>query len=454
MKKSCFFKNVTLNLIQGLTVVISLLFLITNASAFDSGSTGADGAFEPTADTELQLPDDGIFNFTTVNIPSGVTVTFKKNAANTPVYILTQEDVVIAGTINVNGGSVTSSTSSVPGIGGPGGYDGGYGGATGSLGGRGLGPGGGEGGPFHSSTASAAGGGGGFGTEGGRRNSSTGSGGPTYGNARLVPLIGGSGGGGRGGDTDTPGSAGGGGGGAILIASSITITVTGLITAKGGDGYKYSGSGSGGAIKLMANTISGNGNISAKGGGSYVPGGAGRIRLEAYTVNITAGTDPLFSYGEPGSVFTADTPTLTIISIAGVNVPANPTGSYAQPDIMLPSDTINPVTVNLSASNIPVGTTVTVSVKPQNGAATDVQTILSGTASSSTASADVNLSTGYTDVVMAQATFTLQTAMYYDGEKIEKVRVAATMGRESEAFYITESGKEIPAKELMAKVIK
>jgi hypothetical protein len=44
--------------------------------------------------------------------------------------------------------------------------------------------------------------------------------------------------------------------------------------------------------------------------------------------------------------------------------------------------------------------------------------------------------------------------MFYDDEKIEKVRVAAVMGRESEVVYITESGKEIKAEELMAKVIR
>ena len=46
------------------------------AQAYDSGSTGADGAFSPQVNTVLQLPEDGIFNFTTVTIPSGVTVTF------------------------------------------------------------------------------------------------------------------------------------------------------------------------------------------------------------------------------------------------------------------------------------------------------------------------------------------------------------------------------------------
>lgn len=447
-----------LNLVQnlfkaGIVQSLTLLLLLTgNAwASFVSGSTGADGAFNPSANTEVTLPADGILNYTTVNIPSGVTVTFKKNSANTPVYMLATGDVIIAGTINVNGGSTSSTTSTSPGTGGPGGYDGGYGGAMGLPGGKGLGPGGGGGGP---TTQYRYGGGGGFGTVGGT-NTNHGAGGPAYGNASLIPLIGGSGGGGCAGSTSAACYGGGGGGGAILIASSGTITVTGSITADGGNGNSYAGGGSGGAIKLMANVISGNGTISAKGGNisSNNKGGDGRIRLEAYTNNRTAGTDPVYTYGQPGTVFLLNTPVLQITSVAGVNVPTNPTGSYSQPDILLPNTTTNPVTVTLLASYIPVGTTVTLSVIPQYGNSTEVTTTLSGTEASSTASASVNLSTQYVNVITATATFTIQQAMYYDGERIEKVRVATTIGKESEAVYITESGKEIKAGELMARLM-
>jgi len=85
------------------TLLLLLAGLCPLAYGFDSGSTGADGAFNPTTNTVLQLPPDGVFNFTTVNIPAGVAVTFKKNANNTPVYILATGDVTIAGTISVNG---------------------------------------------------------------------------------------------------------------------------------------------------------------------------------------------------------------------------------------------------------------------------------------------------------------------------------------------------------------
>lgn len=439
-----------------LVILASILFLFlmgnANASSFISGSTGADGAFNPTANTELQLPPNGIFNFTTVNIPAGVTVTFKKNAANTPVYILATGDVTIAGTIDVSG---ENASSSIPGKGGPGGFDGGYGGATGLSGGKGLGPGGGGGASVNNCNA----GGGGFAISGGPGYSTAGG---IYGNAAIVPLIGGSGGGGGGGFSDSSGYGGGGGGGAILIASSGTITLNGTIAAKGGSSsynccyISYcpaGGGGSGGAVKLMANSISGNGAITATGGnlgsGRNNAGGAGRIRLEAYTINRTAGTDPPYTFGLPGSVFPAAAPVLRITSIGGVNVPANPTGAYNQPDIMLPSSTTNPVSVNISASNIPVGTTVTVSVIPQYGSSSNVNATLSGTEASSTASASVNLSTEYSNIITAHATYTLQTAMYYEGEKIDKVRVASMMGGQSETIYISESGREIKAEELI-----
>lgn len=463
MKRLFLKKIAVLALIQGLAL---LLLLAGNAHAvFVSGSTGADGAFDLSTtpvtvpagtvvngnNYEVPLPANGTFNFTTVNITTGKTVTFKKNAANTPVYMLATGDVTIAGTITVSGASTTYTTS--PGAGGPGGYNGGYGGATGLPGGNGMGPGGGGGGP---STSYRSGGGGGFATAGGSQGANYGAGGPAYGNPNLVPLIGGSGGGGMSGLTTGSGYGGGGGGGAILIASSGTITITGSVTAKGGDTPGSApGAGSGGAIKLMANVISGSGTISTKGGNvsAYTKGGDGRIRFEADTNNFIPGTDPVYTYSQPGSVFVANMPVLSITSVAGVNVPANPTGSYSQPDILLPETTGNPVAVGLSASNIPVGTSVTVSVLPLYGPVTNVTTALSGTDASSTASASVSISTQYSNVIMANATFTLLQAFYYNDEKIEKVRVAATIGKGSEVFYITEKGKEIRSTELMAKMM-
>ncbi len=445
-----------------LLMLAGVLLLATwgNAHAtFVSGSTGSDGSFDLSVDppavptgtiingntATVPLPVDGIFNFTTVNVPSGKTVTFTKNAANTPVYVLATGDVTIAGTIDVSGGSAGDST--VPGKGGPGGYDGGNGGATNVPGGWGLGPGGGISDTTKCDGSGFPGGNGSFGTTGGMY-CGTSAPGSVYGDARLIPLIGGSGGAGS--VRNNQGYGGGGGGGAILVASSESITVTGSIISNGGNGNNISGGGSGGAIKLMANSISGYGIIHAEGGiwqDSRFQGGLGRIRLESYS-NSFPGTDPPYTYGQPRNVFEVNAPVLAITSIGGVNTPSYPTGSYTQPDVMLPDTTTNPVTVTLAANNIPVGTTVTVSVIPQYGSATEVTTTLSGTDSSSTGSANVDLSTQYSNVITAQATFTMQQAMYYNGEKIKKVKVAATMGGRSNAVYITESGKEIKAKEL------
>lgn len=444
--------------------VLSIWIWSTAAhAAFVSGSTGALGAYNPTGNEVITLPTTGILNYTTINIPSGVTVTFIKNAANTPVYMLASGDVTIAGTINVSG---TNATANDIGKGGPGGFDGGYGGGMATPGGSGSGPGRGNAGPYLNSSGLA--GGGGFGTNG---NSGTGSnpgaGGIAYGNSRLMPLIGGSGGGGAAGALSASGYPGGGGGGAIVIASNTQITVTGSILANGGSslGAYYShcgGGGSGGGIKLVSNIISGNGTINAAGGiGDSYPnstggfGGAGRIRIEATTNNRTASTNPAYTYGLPSIVIPpANGPTLKITSIGGTNVPASPTGLYNQPDIPLPSNTPNPVVVNVSATNIPLPNSVTITVIPQylDATATNASPALSGTNAASTASASVTLSTAYVNVVTAQATFTI-TAFNYNGEEVDKVRVATRLGGNSETTYITKSGKEIKG-ELVAALMK
>jgi hypothetical protein len=431
-----------------LVMASCLVFCSAAYATFNSGSTGTDGPFNPTASMEVVLPPDGVLNYTTVDIPAGVTVTFKKNAANTPVFMLATGDVNIAGTIDVAG---KGATSLVPGAGGPGGFAGGYGGGFFSDGGKGQGPGGGNPGRYYG----GMGGGGGFGTVGlASAGGTNGTGGPIYGTSTLLPLIGGSGGGGGAGHDIRSGGPGGGGGGALMIASSTVITVTGTIKANGGNGStgpegwgnNTGAGGSGGAIRLMANVISGNGTIDAKNGtaGYSVHGGMGRIRLETYTNNRTASTVPAYTLGLPSIVFPPSSPTLSITSIAGTTVPASPTGSYNQPDMLLPSTTTNPVTVNISANNIPVGTTVKVWTLPQYGSATSVNTTLTGTNESSAATANVNLSTTYSNVVTAEATFTILQAMYWNGEEIDKVKVATRMGGGSETVYITRSGKEIP----------
>ncbi len=225
---------------------LSLLAAASAQAAFDSGSTGADGALNPTVNTEIVLPASGVLNYTSINIPAGVTVTFKKNTTNTPVYLLASGNVTIAGAIDVRGADAKSTGTygdgalgddGIPGVGGPGGFDGGRGGredvaqrADIVRGGGGLGPGGGRGGieggngcvndgtsyfKYEASGGAYADSTWGFYAsaycDGNYRTNYIPSA-KAYGSALLQPLIGGSGGGGGRGGTTYPGSGGGGGG--------------------------------------------------------------------------------------------------------------------------------------------------------------------------------------------------------------------------------------------------
>jgi hypothetical protein len=472
------------------------------ASAFNSGSTGADGAFSPAANTTVTLPPSGIFNYTTVNIPAGVTVSYVRNTANTPVVILASGNVTIAGTLNVSGntapgvgaaGGGSVGDDAKAGLGGPGGFDGGRGGvvsvvvpntANGAVrGGAGLGPGGGGGADFTCLTNGTAntmfgGAGGGYSSPGASSNGGgntclgplvTGIGGASYGSSTILPLIGGSGGGGGSGGVSFPGAGGGGGGGAILIASSGTINVTGSILAAGGSGGSGDGAGlggpgggaSGGAVRLVATTFSGNGPISAAGGpagtvpccafgfvGAAGAGADGRVRLEAETFNRTAATTPAASVSLPGPVFVAGAPTLTISSVAGVSAPANPTGNA---DITLAATTPNPVAVVFTTSGVPVGNIVQLTVIPAFGPKiTTVTPALTGSTASATASVSVNLPVG-SNVLQAQTTFTVVAALgdllrnFAGNERVEKIMLSATYGGKSKATLITVSGKEYEA---------
>lgn len=230
------------------------------------------GALNPSSNTTVVLPPDGVLNYTTVTIPAGVTVTFQPNSSNTPVTLLAQGDVTISGSINVSGNNAvpasTSGSAVIPGsLGRPGGFAGGQGGLKGVAnrdGTPGQGPGGGGGGRWPSVTT-------GDGMYGAPVNFVT-----------LIPLFGGSGGGGGAGDTTVWGAAGAGGGGGIVIASTtqITISAGASIRANGGAGnYSYTGScnwftggaGSGGAIRLVAPQVTNQGQIEAVGGSWGVP---------------------------------------------------------------------------------------------------------------------------------------------------------------------------------------
>lgn len=457
------------SLMSWVMVLITVCWTSIALAAFESGSTGEKGAFEPTANAVVDIPENGVLNYTTVTIPTGVTVTFKKNSQNTPVTILATGDVTINGSINLNG---SAGNYIIPGAGGPGGFDGGQGGAAYGIGKRGEGPGGGGGGDACTSQTlySAGGGGGGFGAGGsgggksGSCGTNGGAGGNSYSSERVLPAIGGSGGGGAGGTIAFVGGAGGGGGGAMVIASSGTITVNGTISANGGGGatpssgqsyYSGGGGGSGGSIRLIANTITGNGTITANGGGggnSYYggnggSGAAGRIRFEASNVLRVAATSPPMTLGYPYAVTPPNMPSLTISSIGGVSSPTVPKGAYGAPDVMLPFNTKNPITIVVTGSNIPTGQTVTIKASPSVGSATSASATLEGTETTSSASLSLSIATAYPSIITASVTFQLSAAngapIYAMGELVEKVRVSSALGGKSLVTYITASGKEV-----------
>ncbi len=118
---------------------------------------------------------------------------------------------------------------------------------------------------------------------------------------------------------------------------------------------------------------------------------------------------------------------------------------------MIPASTSNPMTIGLTASNIPLGTAVTVTVKPLNGAASSAtSTTLAGTLAASTATATVTIPTNQPSVISASATFTLAALpgagpLVAQGEEVEWLQVAATLGGASQVTYITKSGREVPA---------
>ena len=456
----------------------SLLLVAANAAAFDSGSTNIDGAFFAQADTILQVPEDGIFNFTTFEIDDGATVTFNRNTANTPVVILTSGDVTINGTLDASGtdGADTAAAGNgnlgddgLPGVGGPGGFDGGLGGSSGApVGGNGLGPGGGAGGPRpvpSNAQFGCRGAGAGFATVGGNTRFTCNGDVPIaqpYGSPGLQPLIGGSGGGGGHAGPVFAGSGGGGGGGAIMIASSGRVTVTGAVLANGGAGGLVDGSaasgvggiggeGSGGAIRIVATTVAGNGIIQALNNpnarsASGSTASDGRIRIEAENMIRTAPTTPAFTLSGPQPIFLANIPSVRITNVAGLSVPDSPTGAG---DVIIPEATPNPISIEFATTNIPIGNIIELSVTPQSGVqATVVSNAISGTDENGTATVSVDIPNG-PSTLSASVTFTVAVAslqqdfsQFAQGNEVEKVRIDFDPAKGSMTTFIAANGDE------------
>lgn len=446
-----------LSLKTGLGIAAVLLLPPLPGHAFNSGSTGADGAFNPTVNTELQLPPDGVFNFTSVNIPNGVTITFERNSANTPVVILAQGDIIVDGTVDVNatppaplGGDL--SDDGLPGLGGPGGFNGGHGtlvGVADAAAGDGLGPGGGGGGGYRQSGGCA---GHAVAATCGPRP------GGAYGSTLLRPLIGGSGGGGHGPSefSDVTTGGGGGGGGAILIAASGHLRVNGQVLANASGSFSGSylgGLGSGGAIRLVATDISGSGYLQAI-SSANAASGFGRIRVEAEQFGGLS-SSPAFTLSEPLDLFVPGLPNLAITSVAGIPVPANPVG---RGDVALAAATPNPVDIELQTSGVPPGTVIQVTLTPEFGVKTIADSPpTAGSLDDASTSVSLNIPDGRS-VLMATTTFTVVAALgehlapFAQGERVDRVRLTAEPGQPSRMVLLTASGREVavPAAALAA----
>jgi hypothetical protein len=439
----------------------------------NSGSDGHDGAFNPTTSTVINMTDhpDGIYHYTSVNIPTGVTVFFTPNANNTPVVWLVQTDIIIGGSINLDGKS-----SFAGGVGGPGGFVGGNGG-LGLPGGGGLGPGGGVASTQHGSYGTGYwGGNGSYATMGGVGSvymvNSQAAAGNTYGNIFILPLIGGSGGAG------SSSECGAGGAGGLLIAASGTITLSGTISANGGSGTQNcgGGGGSGGSVRLVAATLTGGGSISTMGGSSpyydspfnyWSPAGKGRIRLDSL-VNTLSGYGQFqgdVSSGFQPIIIPAPTQQthLAISSIAGISVPSNSPGTLLNPAVIIPGQQVNPIPVVVQCSNIPLNTAITVEVHPAIGATvTAVGINNAGTETSSTATIPVNmprgggviLATAVTPITFAsndkgeKSRSLAETGWTADGETFAKMELTVAPGGRQRIVYLTESGKRYPLSQL------
>jgi hypothetical protein len=340
------------------------LTLAARAAIVVPGADGSDGVLNITVNTEIDLSQAPtgtwdqnnaanagkgvydpskwavVFKYSSVNVASGATVTFKNHASRAPVVWLVNGNVTIAGTVSLDGENGLTGLATLgdrPREGGPGGFRGSLrrigSGLEGSMG---FGPGGG-----------GRRGGGGYGSQGSSPDLDAG--GLSYGNPSLIPLAGGSGGG------SYVDHSGGGGGGAILIACANLVQCNGVIRANGGNGIgngnNSSGPGSGGGIRVISEIIEGSGSLTALAGTqvhlSSGMGSYGRVRMERVqsTATVQISPDPsviplaagatALLWPPPGA------PEVKIVSLGSESTPIDPRASFGTEgaDVALPQST-------------------------------------------------------------------------------------------------------------------
>jgi hypothetical protein len=373
---------------------ICLFFAVGNVSGqnptFNCGSNGSYGPMNITASTTLQLPPDGVFHCTTVNVASGIVLRFSRNAQNTPVYILATGDVTLDGQIHVDAGG--SQLGNAPGLGGPGGFDGGTGSNELNVpAGPGMGPGGGGRGVYSAAQNEQAT------THAGNGaykssivgNEPYGQAGSVYGNSLLIPLVGGSGGGGL----HLPGFAGnlggGGGGGAILLASNTRILFGGdsFINANGLGGWSYATKGqisrhvsvgSGGAIRVVSPKVMGTfgGSVITSAGSTNFR--TGRIRFDSFDASeiIFRANSAPDSIGSVMVVFPTPLPKLSISNATGTAVAENVVGPVS---VILPAGTNPSQTIQVRARDFGSVVPIRVRLVPESGDATTFDATIDNT---------------------------------------------------------------------------
>jgi hypothetical protein len=372
------------------TAALLVLFSGQALALVDVGSDGSSGVFRVAGTRSKDLsravtgswnqPGDSlgvydpdkwavVFRYDSVYVAAGRTLTFVNHPSGAPVVWLVKRGVRIEGSVNLNGEGCALWSVKPYAEPGPGGFRGGRATAPGpSTGSAGMGPGGGA----YRIGSGSYGGPGSYGTVGTAAGA-----GPTYGNDRILPLIGGSGGGGP---EIASWGGGGAGGGAILVAAgrAIDLFQNSAIYSNGGLGNF---GGSGGAIRLVADQVAGLGQLQCS---NAYSGGKGRIRIEANTITYSGGTDPIYvpQVGIPGNIAIiwppSDAPAVRVTSVAGQPVPTDPRASFGPPgDLSLSTST--PVEVLCEGTNIPVsGWKVTVRVARKSGQEFSVDATFTG----------------------------------------------------------------------------
>lgn len=353
-----------------------------------------------------------VFKFSSVTIGSGRIVRFINHPSRAPVIWLVEGDVDISinGTIDLRG-EIAKNAFAGPGEPGPGGFRGGYGHSEVSGPSAGFGPGGAGVQSFVGGTNTRASSGS-HATVGARGNLDDPSNvpGPIYGNARVLPLLGGSGGASFSGVFSPLRRSGGAGGGALLIVAGGSIRIDGKIDASGGNGGSVGG-GAGGAIRLVAPVVSGLGRLIALGGISH-PGplvaGDGRIHIEADIIDLPQPGEPNFTFEtleDPPMIFPPPSaPRVRISLVGGIATQDDPRASFPFADVTL--STTDPVTVKVEAENLPLDATVRVRFVPRSGQDTWVDAHLDPDATNS----------------FEQSTWTIDPLLLPDGFSIVQAR--------------------------------